>query len=165
MGMNVKTGQLLAVKQINIATADDEKNVGILQNEIEVLAKLQHPHIVSFYGSEKVNNRFNILMEYVPGKSLAAMLEDFGALSEKTMQIYTHQLVDALDYMHKKDIVHRDLKAKNILIHQDGQVNLRILGVQSNFPTTLLNAAPSVNYTYTPLDITEFYKVPTTGSR
>jgi serine/threonine protein kinase len=91
----------------------------------------------------------NILMEYVPGSSLDAILQKFGALDEQVIRTYTRQLLEALNYCHGNRIIHRDIKGKNILVDTHGTLKLADFGSAKQFVEA--KAAPSLNYNYTPL--------------
>lgn len=76
MGMLV-TGTLIAVKQVDINTFEDKERAKQLQSEINLMKRLQHPNIVALLGTEQDGNKFNILMEFVPGKSIDVLLERY----------------------------------------------------------------------------------------
>ena len=98
--MNSATGELIAVKQVRLNTNEEQEQASVLQNEIGLMENLRHPNIVALLGTERQGNKLNILMEYVPGKSLDSLLEKFGGFSEKVIRNYTKQLLGALVYCH-----------------------------------------------------------------
>jgi len=151
MGMNEATGELIAVKQVQIKTDDDQAQAKEIENEIRLMQDLRHPNIVSLLGTQRSGNKLNILMEFVPGKSLDSLLEKFGAFSEKVIRSYTVQLLSALAYCHANRVVHRDIKGKNILIDTKGNLKLADFGSAKRFDNALSKDAPSVSYNYTPL--------------
>jgi hypothetical protein len=150
MGMLV-TGGLIAVKQVELKSAEDTENAKQLSSEIRLMEKLRHPNIVTLLGTERTTTMFNILMEYVPGKSIDFLLDQFGPFHEETMRSYTVQLVSALEYMHRNDIIHRDLKGKNVLVDTNGNLKLADFGSAKQFDNILSKEAPSISYNYTPL--------------
>jgi len=93
----------------------------------------------------------NILMEYVPGKSLDVLLLKFKAFSEAIIRNYTKQLLDALAYCHSNHVVHRDIKGKNILVDTQGNLKLADFGSAKRFDNIVNRDSPSLNYNYTPL--------------
>ena len=91
-------------------------------------------------------------MEYVPGKSLDMLLNNFGAFEEDVIRSHTKQLLDALAYCHSNKVVHRDIKGKNILIDDKGNVKLADFGSAKRFNRDVLSKeSPSLSYNYTPL--------------
>jgi len=150
MAMNKATGELLAVKQIAVKQQNEEQ-LQEIQKEIRMMENLSHPNIVASLGTQWKGDKLCILMEYVPGKSLDVLLEQFGAFSENTIQSYAHQLVDALAYCHSKHVVHRDIKGKNILVDTQGTLKLADFGSAKEFSNVLSKDAPSISYNYTPL--------------
>ena len=151
MGLNAQTGQLLAIKQVQLNNDEDVEQALSLQTEISLMEKLRHPNIVSLLGSERESDKFNIIMEYVPGKALDQLLETFGVLNVNTIRRYTRQLLSALKYLHANGVVHRDIKGKNILVDATGNCKLCDFGSAKQFADILSKAAPSIGYNYTPL--------------
>jgi serine/threonine protein kinase len=151
MAMNSATGELIAVKQVKLSTSEEQEQAIAIQNEIALMENLRHPNIVSLLGTQRNGNKLNILMEYVPGKSLDSLLEKFGAFSEKVIRSYTKQLLEALSYCHANRVVHRDIKGKNILIDTKGNLKLADFGSAKRFTNVMSKDAPSLSYNYTPL--------------
>jgi hypothetical protein len=148
---NSATGELIAVKQVRLTTAEEQEQAASIQNEIGLMENLRHPNIVSLLGTQRNGNKLNILMEYVPGKSLDSLLEKFGGFSEKVIRSYTKQLLEALSYCHANRVVHRDIKGKNILIDTKGNLKLADFGSAKRFTNVMSKDAPSLSYNYTPL--------------
>jgi serine/threonine protein kinase len=98
--------------------------------ELEFYTKLKHKHVVGYIGADidRRSNTLYIFLEYVPGGSIASMLERFGRFGEELAQRYTRQLLKGLQYLHEKRIVHRDLKGGNVLHTSDGIVKLADFG-------------------------------------
>jgi predicted Ser/Thr protein kinase len=151
LGMNTATAELIAVKQVRIQSDEDSNAAAAIEGEIKLMEGLQHPNIVMLLGTERVGNRLNILMEYVPGKSLDTLLDKFGAFSEKVIRSYTDQLLHALVYCHEHNVVHRDIKGKNILVDTQGNLKLADFGSAKRFENVMGKDAPSLSYNYTPL--------------
>eukprot|EP01060_Flectonema_neradi_P037447 TRINITY_DN7540_c3_g2_i2.p1 TRINITY_DN7540_c3_g2~~TRINITY_DN7540_c3_g2_i2.p1 ORF type:complete len:874 (+),score=116.77 TRINITY_DN7540_c3_g2_i2:126-2747(+) len=136
IGLNVETGELMAVKniQFNIADKNIATKIRQLQNEIEIMRPLNHPHIVRYFFMEKVDSyggtgaSINIFMEYVPGGSIQKLLSSFGPLGETTVVQYTYQILVGLAHLHSKGIIHRDIKGANILLTVEGCIKLADFG-------------------------------------
>eukprot|EP01012_Entosiphon_sulcatum_P031998 TRINITY_DN40731_c0_g1_i1.p1 TRINITY_DN40731_c0_g1~~TRINITY_DN40731_c0_g1_i1.p1 ORF type:complete len:525 (+),score=79.93 TRINITY_DN40731_c0_g1_i1:43-1617(+) len=125
--INNATGGLFAVKDI-VALPSHGRQLEELENEISVLSHLSHPQIVTYLGARRSGNSLSIFMEYVPGGSLADILNKFGVLAEAVTVLYTNQLLLGLEYLHQMQYVHRDLKAANVLVGIDGRVKLSDFG-------------------------------------
>ncbi|XP_022965613.1 mitogen-activated protein kinase kinase kinase NPK1-like isoform X1 [Cucurbita maxima] len=133
MGMNLGSGELLAVKQVLIAAngASKEKaqaHVKELEEEVKLLKDLSHPNIVRYLGTVREDDSVNILLEFVPGGSISSLLGKFGAFPEAVIRTYTKQLLLGLEYLHKNGIMHRDIKGANILVDNKGCIKLADFG-------------------------------------
>ena len=86
VALNVDNGQLIAVKSVPIFPSSDDadhsKRMRDLRMEIGLMGKLNHPNIVRYLGTSSDKQHFNILMEFVPGGSIASMLKNFGVFEE-----------------------------------------------------------------------------------
>jgi mitogen-activated protein kinase kinase kinase len=127
-----KTGRIIAVKQVPINDSDelDCKFQAALRNEIDLMQNLQHPHIVSYLGHDRIDSCLYLYMEYVAGGSLSAMLKDFGPFEEALVADYSRQLLAGLRYLHEQQppVVHRDIKGGNVLVSDEGVVKLTDFG-------------------------------------
>ncbi len=154
--LNNKTGETIAIKQIDldmITPEQREATFSQIQTEVQLMRELQHPNIVTFYGTQiqyTPKARMNIIMEFVPGNSIACMLKQFGPFSENVIINYTRQLLLALSYCHARGVIHRDIKGKNILIHSTSLLKLADFGSAKIFQDVLLKGAPSSSFGYTP---------------
>ncbi len=88
--------------------------------------KLVHPHIVGYLGAELQDSkrRLCIFQEWVPAGSLHSLLGQFGALSDAMTRKYTRQVLEGLVYLHANRVIHRDVKSKNILVDDRGNVKV-----------------------------------------
>ncbi|KAJ5923664.1 hypothetical protein N7454_008909 [Penicillium verhagenii] len=90
-------------------------NEGMVYDELEMLQKLQHPHIVSFVDWFESKDKFYIVTQLATGGELFDRICDYGKFTEKDASQTIRQVLDAVDYLHKRNIVHRDLKPENLL--------------------------------------------------
>ena len=104
-----------------------------LIKEANILSAVHHPHIVNVLEVFEENNTAYIIMEYIKGCSLKYMLEKEGVLSENKVLKYTHQIGNALDFVHDNNIVHLDIKPGNILIDRDDNARLIDFGVSKRY--------------------------------
>ena len=91
--------------------------------------QLNHQNIIKYLDSEITDNILFIYLEYIPGGSIKDLLNKYGPLSSKIIKIYLKQILDGLEYLHSKRIVHRDIKSANILVDLKGNVKLSDFGV------------------------------------
>src|SRR3954463_7857241 len=87
--------------------------------EIKLVARLQHPHILSVYDSGESAGRFWFTMPYVEGESLRARLDRERQLPIDDAVRIARETADALDYAHRHGIIHRDIKPENILLTEE----------------------------------------------
>ncbi|MBQ0047919.1 MAG: leucine-rich repeat protein [Prevotellaceae bacterium] len=114
-----RNGKLLIMKGVKKEYRDTAVYMEALRKEYDILSSLQHPNIISVEGYEDIEGFGRcIVQEYVSGKNLRDALEA-GLSQESKLQI-VRELLDAIEYIHKKQIVHRDLKPSNIMIADDG---------------------------------------------
>ena len=93
-----------------------QQHVKALYQEMQVLRKLKHKHIVKCYGILHASDSVSLLMEYVKGGSIDCLILKQGALQEKDVSTFCQQILEGLVYLHDNKIVHRDLKCINILL-------------------------------------------------
>lgn len=135
LALNATTGEMIAVKQVELPrTASDREDarqkgvVAALKSEIETLKDLDHPNIVSYLGFEETRSNLSIFLEYVPGGSVGSCLRKHGKLDESTIKSFLQQILGGLNYLHGRGILHRDLKADNLLVDFNGIVKISDFG-------------------------------------
>jgi len=101
-----------------------------MQEEIELLRSLHHPNIVTYLGTDVCDDdqTLYIFTEWVPGGSIQALVTKFGRLSEAIVRKYVAQLLVGLNYLHGQQVLHRDIKAANILVDDRGTIKLADFG-------------------------------------
>ncbi|KAJ8541063.1 hypothetical protein K7X08_001879 [Anisodus acutangulus] len=129
---NRETGALCAMKEVDL-TPDDPKSaecIKQLEQEIRVLRQLKHRNIVQYYGSEIMEDRFCIYLEYVhPGSINKYVREHCGAMTESIVRNFTRHIVSGLAYLHSTKTIHRDIKGANLLVDASGVVKLADFGL------------------------------------
>ena len=121
---DTKLGREVAVKLLPDAFARDSERMARFQREAQVLASLNHPNIAAIYG---VEDRA-LIMELVDGPTLEERIAR-GAIPLDEALPLVHQLIDALEYAHEKNVVHRDLKPANIKLTPEGRVKVLDFGL------------------------------------
>jgi serine/threonine protein kinase len=96
--------------------------------EMRLLRSLRHRRIVSYLGFACEEDHLCILLEYVAGGSLHSLIAKFQSFVEPVVRIYAMQILQGLEYLHSKNIVHADIKPMNILVSDKGQVKLSDFG-------------------------------------
>ena len=125
---DTKLGRDVAIKVLPRAFTNDPERLARFEREARLLAALNHPHIGAIYGLEEADGVRGLVLELVPGETLAARLHRGPILLTETLTI-ARQITDALDTAHEKGIVHRDLKPANIKITPDGTVKVLDFGL------------------------------------
>ncbi|KAM9846781.1 serine/threonine-protein kinase 10 isoform 2-T2 [Aulostomus maculatus] len=106
--------------------------------EIDILAKCDHRYIVKLLDAFYHDNNLWIMIEFCPGGAVdATMLELDRGLTEPQIKVVCRQTLEALEYLHTMKIIHRDLKAGNILLMLDGDIKLADFGVSAKNTKTL----------------------------
>ncbi|KAI1619838.1 mitogen-activated protein kinase [Exophiala viscosa] len=136
LGMNATTGEFLAVKQVEVnqkAAGHDKDRikemVAALDQEIDTMKDLEHPNIVQYLGFERKEFAVSIYLEYIPGGSVGSCLRKHGKFEESVVRSLTRQTLEGLAYLHREGILHRDLKADNILLDLDGTCKISDFGI------------------------------------
>jgi len=101
---------------------------GELLREPRLLATLNHPNIVTILTAEKQENVFFIVMEFVPGETLEAIIARDGALEVPLALDYTCQISNAVDHAHRQGVLHRDLRPSNVLVADSGLLKVADFG-------------------------------------
>ncbi|KAJ2230002.1 kinase that interacts with cdc31p [Coemansia sp. RSA 1722] len=124
-GRDTVTGGVVAIKILNLDSEDDFSD---MQREINLLSQLHSPHIAQYYGSFIESSRMWIIMEYASGGSIHKLMQA-GPIEEKYTSSIMYGVLLALDYLHSSGIMHRDIKAANVLVTNEGVVQLCDFGV------------------------------------
>jgi serine/threonine-protein kinase len=113
-----------------------EGMVDRFRQEAITVANLQHANIVAVHGVRTVGDLHLFVMQYIPGRSLDRILRDEGRLSLQAVKTIVYHVGSALDYAHRRGVVHRDIKPGNILLDGDGDPVVTDFGIAKVAETT-----------------------------
>ena len=132
-GLNIKTGQIVAIKIFDNLNSD---KINLIKKNIEKIYKLNHPNLIKpifiknyencyFEDSNNVKN-FSIIYELCNGNSIEQIIKEYGknALNEFLLQKYIKQCIEGLEYLHKNNVIHMNIKLNNIFIERDGTIKI-----------------------------------------
>jgi serine/threonine protein kinase len=124
-----RIGKKAAVKLLLPKLCQDENVVSRFLTEAKVMVDLNHPNIRQVHDYGELDGRPTIIMEYLDGEDLKARMKRGQRFTDEELKHWWNQLVDALNYTHKKGIVHRDIKPGNIFVDTEGNVKLLDFGI------------------------------------
>eukprot|EP00760_Papus_ankaliazontas_P003506 PhM_4_TR11618/c1_g1_i16/m.9673/K17533/MAP3K19, YSK4; mitogen-activated protein kinase kinase kinase 19 len=158
-----ENGTQVAMKCMRIADADSNGSKGSgggagqgataakreiekVLDEVQMMSELRHDNIVTLLDTAIVGGEVIVIQELISGGALSALQESFGKLPVPTVQRYVREILHGLVYLHRNDILHRDIKGQNVLLTVEGQCKLADFGAAAK-----LNAAARGGIAGTPL--------------
>ena len=122
-------GKPAAVKILNEGLTHNQQIVERFHNEALIMVKLNHPNIRQVYDYGYIGNRHCIIMEYLEGDDLEALLRSGRRFTDEELRCWWNQTVDALNYTHAMGVVHRDIKPSNLFLDNNGNIKLLDFGI------------------------------------
>lgn len=123
------TQTLVAVKSINKQYLNDESSRRKVMQEVYILKKIRHCNVVQFFETFETDKYILLVMELCGGGDLLNYVRKRRRLKEDLAKYFFKQIIEALNYIHKKNIAHRDIKLDNILLDHLGNVKVCDFGV------------------------------------
>ena len=127
-----KLGRDVAIKVLPEEFAENEERLARFKREAKVLASLNHPNIASIYGLEHSDDTHYLVLELVPGETLAERISRGPIPLEEALDI-AKKIAEALEEAHEQGIVHRDLKPANVKQTEDGKIKVLDYGLAKVF--------------------------------
>ncbi len=135
----------VAIKVLPEQFASDSERLARFRREAQLLASLNHPHIATIHGLEESGGTHYLVMELVPGETLAERIKRDGTVPmEEALGIAT-QIAEALEHAHEHGIIHRDLKPANVKLTPEGQVKVLDFGLAKAFSADGSDSADTFN--------------------
>jgi cGMP-dependent protein kinase len=119
-----KNKQLYAIKAQSLYQIKKEKLESCVDVEKNVLLKVDHPFIMKMVKYLKNENYIFFIEEYIHGKELWEVIRDIGLLTKEQTQFYSASILCAIDYLHKKKIIYRDIKPENIMVTESNYIKV-----------------------------------------
>jgi serine/threonine protein kinase len=139
--------RIVALKTLPAAKIKED-SVQRFYREVKAAARLSHPNIVTAFDAGEQGGTHYLVMEYVIGRDLSAIVKEKGPLSLREAIDYTQQTARGLEYAHKHGVVHRDVKPSNLLLDREGVVKILDMGL-ARLSETLVHAAEAAELTGT----------------
>src|ERR1700687_4274463 len=129
---DTKLARDVAIKVLPAAFVHDAERLSRFQREAKMLASLNHPNIATIHGLEQSDGVHYLVMELVPGQTLAARVSAGPLGIEESLKVAA-QIADALEAAHEKGVIHRDLKPANVKVTPTGRVKVLDFGLAKAF--------------------------------
>lgn len=132
---NIHNGQLAAAKICELKEEDELEDFVV---EIDILSECRHPNIVQLVEAYFYEGKLWMLIEFCEGGAIDSIMMDLEKpLTETQIRYVCHEIVEGLRYLHEKKVIHRDLKAGNVLLTLDGDVKIADFGVSAKNKNTI----------------------------
>jgi beta-lactam-binding protein with PASTA domain/predicted Ser/Thr protein kinase len=122
-------GRQVALKILHARFANDAEFVERFRREASSAAGLNHPSIVQIYDRGEAEGTYYIAMEYLEGRTLKDIIIKYAPLDPDLVVSISRQVVEALRFAHRRDIIHRDIKPQNIIVDNEGRVKVTDFGI------------------------------------
>ncbi len=118
----------VALKLLPIGSSVANRRTASIIEEGRLLARVRHPNVVTIYGAERIENRIGLWMEFIKGRTLEQVVEQDGVFKTAKAVDVGIELCRAVSAVHRAGLLHRDIKAHNVILAEDGRVVLMDFG-------------------------------------
>lgn len=125
----LKLNRQVAIKVLTPGSISGEGAIDRFRREAKLVASLKHAHIVTVHDVLQFEELHLFVMQYLEGRSLAAVIADQGQLSVAAVRSIAYQVGDALQYAHRRKVIHRDVKPANVLFDEEGNAVVTDFGI------------------------------------
>jgi beta-lactam-binding protein with PASTA domain len=122
-------GRQVALKLLHHRFAEDQEFVERFRREASSAAGLSHPNVVAVFDRGEWDGTYYIAMEYLPGRSLKAVVREHGPLSPADAIDIVVQILLAVRFAHRRGIIHRDIKPHNVILDEEGRAKVTDFGI------------------------------------
>lgn len=128
-GVHADLNMPVAIKMMRHDMAMNPDFLKSFWNEAKIIARFNHENIVRVYDVEELYRTFFIIMEYIEGEPLSAMLKRLGTILIPQVVDFLSQICEGLSYAHKREIIHQDIKLSNLFIQKGGRLKILDFGL------------------------------------
>ncbi|WP_435771145.1 protein kinase domain-containing protein [Nocardioides sp. SYSU DS0651] len=134
----------VAIKRVGPVPGGDQTETIRAEREARLAAQVSHPHVISVFDLVHDEDHHWLVMEYVDGSPLSALIKERGPLPPDDLAAMIAPVADALAFAHDVGIVHRDVKPSNILVRRDGEAKLTDFGIARTMQDATLTQTGAV---------------------
>ncbi len=129
LARDTRLNRRVALKILSPERINNPRAIARFQREARVGAQLQHENLVRIYDFGESNGRYYLVMEYIEGKTIGAMIAEGGPIPAQAAVKLVRQVALGLEHAHRKGLIHRDVNPYNIMVTHDGTAKLADLGL------------------------------------
>ena len=142
LGINKYTKEKVAIKLLEKSKITEKEDLKRINREISIIKKLSHPNIIKINEIFENEKNYYIIMDYCSNGELFDYIVKKTKLTEDESSFFFYQIINAIEYIHKKNIVHRDLKPENLLLTENNKIKIIDFNLSNYFYKNNLLSTP-----------------------
>ena len=142
LGINKYTKEKVAIKLLEKSKITEKEDLKRINREISIVKKLSHPNIIKINEIFENEKYYYIIMDYCSKGELFDYIVKKTKLTEDESSFFFYQIINAIEYIHKKNIVHRDLKPENLLLTEKNKLKIIDFGLSNFYSKNNLLSTP-----------------------